>query len=200
MIAMTMMRMIKLRMIIMVMSVNRVVVGEHFDRRVRIHAYVISKSYVRYLLVLHLTHAIRQTAHEISARARVHIQMQMCIRMCRYPCRASALHIIAYVIDSSNTRARTRVQTVFFYLSSSNHAYVCVRATIFNIFIYLSGYVTLGPGIAFVTYLCTYVRKCVYARMRLPYSRGRSSLPGRTSAYAPHQSLAFATIITWQWR
>jgi len=80
------------------MSVNR---RRQRIRSARTYAYihmyvVISKSYVHYLLVLHLTHAIRQTAHE-SLRERAYTNAFVYVDI---PV-VSALHIIAYVIVSA---------------------------------------------------------------------------------------------------
>lgn len=86
-----MMKMIKLRVI---MIINRREPSVNI-RSARTYAYihmyvVISKSYVRYLLVLHLTHAIWQTAHE-SLREREYTNPLAFV----YVAIASVLHIIA---------------------------------------------------------------------------------------------------------
>jgi len=178
------------------MSVNR---RRQRIRSARTYAYihmyvVISKSYVHYLLVLHLTHAIRQTAHE-SLRERAYTNAFVYVDI---PV-VSALHIIAYVIVSA-ILAHMYMYSFNFYLLSLNHT--CIYAIIFNIFsiylyVYLKYYVRFRYRLIFI-----YTRRCVSvcaSRSHAVAIHTRVGTHFRDVHFIrirTHQSLAFATIIT----
>lgn len=173
-------------------------------RSARTYAYinmyvVISKSYIRYLLVLHLTRAIRQTSHE-SLRECAYTNASALVRV-GIPV-ASVLHIIAYVIISAiSTHIYIYVYSVLIFIPYLEITRVYTRQ--FSIYLYLCPNVTLD--LSYWSYVCVLIIymcmwRCVVLAYRAfalacschPHSRGhafrgtRMHIHACTYAHRPH--------------